>query len=212
MTALLITGSERSGTLFTATVLRAAGIDAGHERAVNIRGFRPLRNGEVEVAWEAAYLGLKAYTIHQVRHPLDAIASSVKRGTFDPASKLYRWARYAANVYPEILLQKTPLAAAALYWLRWNEGIKADERWQIETLTSRQLNSALLRLGLHAATSKALAETPRVHESEAERLTWDELGPFAGAIRDLAADYGYIDEPAEALPVVMPEMEPEAAA
>jgi hypothetical protein len=205
MTALLITGSERSGTLFTATVLRAAGIDAGHERAANVHGYRQLKNGEVEVAWEAAYLGLKAYTVHQVRHPLAAIASSVKRGTFDPATKYYRWARYAANVYPEILTQRTPLERAALYWLRWNGGIKADERWQIETLTSRQLNSALLRLGLHVGTSKALAETPRVHESDAEPLTWDQLGAFEGAIRELAADYGYVD----AEPEVIPEPEAE---
>lgn len=205
MTSLLITGSEQSGTHHTVAILRAAGIDVGHERAANIAGWRRLKDGEVEVSWLAAYLDVADYTVHQVCHPLAAIASSVKRGTFDPASKYWRWAKYAIARFPEIATEPTPTLRAACYWLRWNEGIKADERWQVETLTARQLNRALGQAGhYNVATAAALRETP--HESAAEPLTWDQLGPWAEAIRDLAAEYGYEAPETE----VEPEAEVEA--
>ena len=209
MTSLLITGAGRSGTLYTATVIAAAGIDAGHERAVNIRGSRKLKAGEVEVSWLAAYLDVAGYTVQQVRHPLAAIASLAAGGAFDPSTKAWRWAKYAIARYPEIATQPTPTLRAACYWLLWNGGIQADERWQVETLTARQLNRALGHAGhYNVATAAALRDTPRTHESDAEPLTWDQLGPLAEDIRILAAMYGY--DVAE--PEAEPEPEPELAA
>ena len=201
MTSILVTGSEWSGLGYTAAVIRAAGIDAGHERAVNVNGWRRLKDGEVEVSWLAGYLDVADYTIHQVRHPLYAIAASVKRGTFDPASKYWRWAKYAIDRYPEIGEQPTPLLRAAAYWLLWNGGIVSDERWQVEHLTARLLNKAL-----KASTAAALRETPIVHPSDAEPLEWDQLGAMVDAIQAQAAEYGY------EVPVVGPiaEEEPEA--
>lgn len=191
MTALLITGSERSGTLYTATVLRNAGIDAGHERAVNIKGSRELEDGEVEVSWEAAPLGLAAYTVHQVRHPLQAIGSSAARQTFDWDHRRSAWGYYAARFFPEIATEPTPLLRAARYWLAWNGAIKADMRWQVETLKAAQLNKALAQAGHKVPTAAALRETEHVHESDAAPIEWGQLGHLEEPIRALAAEYGY---------------------
>lgn len=73
----LVTGTGRSGSLYTARVLRAAGLDVGHEEAGKDGAVSSLWLHDVE--WYPGYHSQNRpsfdYVLLQTRHPLDCIGS-----------------------------------------------------------------------------------------------------------------------------------------
>jgi hypothetical protein len=125
---LLVTGCGRSGTKYISFVLRRLGLDVPHERlgadgisawdfAGPVRG-RPY-GPAVSVRFEQVF--------HQVRHPLDVIASVA---TFGPESWSYIYANTPCTRDEPLLVR------AARYWLGWNERVEtiASWRYRIESL------------------------------------------------------------------------------
>jgi hypothetical protein len=125
---LLVTGCGRSGTKYTSFVLRRLGLDVPHERlgrdgvsAWTLAGppaDRPYGPRDV-LRFE--------HVFHQVRHPLDAIASIT---TFGEDSWRYICAHTACAPDEPMLLR------SARYWLAWNELVEpiATWRYRIESL------------------------------------------------------------------------------
>jgi hypothetical protein len=206
----LITGSARSGTLHMATMLRAAGVNAGHERAVSVRAWRELRPGEVEASWLAAPLGLSAHTVHQVRHPLATVSSLLHRGAFAPHNVRSRWGRYAARFLPGLLEEPTVIERVCRYYIEWNALVRADTRWRIEDVTDARVAEAVGLAADQVAAGRAMLPGA-MHQSLATSLGWEDIpARFRDELRRLTVEFGYDEELPRA--VDRPRSEAEVAA
>lgn len=149
---LLVTGCGRSGTKYISFVLRRLGLDVPHERLG--------RDGVS--AWALAGPAADRpygprepltfeHVFHQVRHPLDAIASTT---TFGEESWRYICAHTECSADEPVLVR------SARYWLAWNERIEplATWRYRIEALPE-VFPEFCGRLGRRADPS-ALARVP----------------------------------------------------
>jgi len=186
----LITGCGRSGTVYMSKVLNRAGLRVGHERAGE--------DGAVSPIWVVGGKHYPRYhqqgqrpefdlVLHQVRHPLQAIASLT---TTMPSS----WKWLAKHV--PICLEDHVVQLAAEFWLYWNllaQGA-SEYMYRIEDLEQawpriRQLTGAKGPYG------DAVEGIPKDTNKRSHRvLTWHEIEsatPLAGAIRRLAKQYGY---------------------
>ena len=119
MKSFLVTGCGRSGTLYTATLLKKLGVTCHHEKAFlpPVRGL-PEWSG-IEVAWEAApyveQLGVEVF--HQLREPLAVINSFLRIGFFE-RDDVFR--RHVYHYLPH--LHKLSLIKQAMaYYVEWNE-------------------------------------------------------------------------------------------
>ena len=183
----LITGSGRSGTQYIARALCACGLNVGHEA----RG----RDGIVSgfYAFKARHYPGKHpnprphfdIILHQVRHPLRAIAS-IQTG------KSWTWARQFAPFQPRASL----LNRACHVWLAFNEQAERISEWtyQIEALPD-VWPEFTARLGFNAPYS-AIAGIPR--NTNARRhaaITWGDVEraapEIAANITAAARRYGY---------------------
>lgn len=114
MKPLIILSTGRSGTRYTAQVLRQCGLDFGHEQ------FRP----DGLIAWflaarqERNMLKLKQYTdpiiLHQTRHPLNVIASWCQVFTKKPN---YDFGNLSCLF--EFRKEMPPLQKACLFYCKW---------------------------------------------------------------------------------------------
>lgn len=126
MTRIVITGTGRSGTRFAAHLLRAAGVNCGHERVFS---FRPLLR-ERPVAWgnwqaDSSWMAVPHLAAHDgpavlvVRHPLLVAKSMLELGWFrhdkrlDIAKLIYRFR-------PQIRAEKTRPDKVMAMWVHWN--------------------------------------------------------------------------------------------
>jgi hypothetical protein len=194
MPQLLVVGAPRSGTLFTSRLLRAAGLDIGHEMAAEAPHIR--EGGAVGwvYAVDREYVMVNGHskgsvaglvfdhTWHQVRHPLRTIASMGALG-----ERVFQWAGYADN----------SLANRLRFWCDWNERCStlASWRFRIEDLQAdsetwrRMCTELSLRIG---AFPDVPSDTNTLQHAS---LSWDDLSRAdeaqAQRARQLAADYGY---------------------
>jgi hypothetical protein len=199
MRPLLISGCGRSGTAYTATVLSAAGYHCGHERIINIDRVGKLHPHHIESSGAAAPLLHEwpdAYVVHQVRHPLRVVASALARGF--PKSRSGVW---TVAHCPAIGEESTRSEQALRWWHDWNQlaEVRAEMRWQVESLTSITLGAALAESGRTADLDRlkaAMMLVPRDLNAQPDpppRLTWHELPPGRALddARALAKEYGY---------------------
>lgn len=194
---VLITGHPRSGTHFTAKMLRRVGY------AASIEGRWMCGRTRFVSSWKHAQPGWfrnRHYArpmrqdfdriLHQVRHPLDVIASSetlVDR-TVDHIKK------YVDIPEPTVNYDQ-PLRLCMRSWLGWNRLIepRADWRFQLEELDSI-FPEFCRRAGIPAHDWPGLgAQNCRSHGE----LTWEDLEredeKLAAEVREMARRYGYSD-------------------
>ena len=182
----LITGCGRSGTSYTAKVLRAAGMDVGHER----KGI----HGTVSSLWAVEserYPYFHAQkrpefdvVLHQVREPLATI------GSLTTALKSsWRW--NAQHI--ELDMDWSALRIAAEYWLQWNA---LCEDQAVMTYRVECIRTAWPDIGW---TCGVLAQFPagvpeNVNRRTHRAVTWKEIyeeTPHAASIQKMALRYGY---------------------
>jgi len=131
----LITGCGRSGTHYTAKILRSIGIGVGHER----RG----RQGTVSSIWLVKDTKYPTYhdqhrpesfdrILLQTRNPVDAISSLTTA-----LSGSIRWnARHIPIEVPDKTDKTAVLRTAGMYWVRWNLRALSvcDYQYKVESL------------------------------------------------------------------------------
>lgn len=186
----LITGCGRSGTVYISKVLNQAGLDVGHEKLG--------RDGAVSPLWLVSDRRYPAYhqqgsrpefdiILHQVRHPLGAIASLTTT-----APKSWKWLLKHVPIDP----RSHVLQMSAEFWLHWN--IKAEDAavytYRIENLEWSWEKIKELT-GARGCYGDAVAGVPEnVNARSHINVTWDmieDATPLAYQIRGLAEYYGY---------------------
>lgn len=190
----LITGFSRSGTKYTAELLRSIGLDVGHE----VRG----RDGIV--SWVHLTGGMTAWLgriplldyrviLHQVRHPLRVIASFVGNKCHIVPAR-FNAAEFMSK-HISIPQGASPLRIAMESWLRWNE---LAEKKSVFTFRVESIQEAwpLICSALKVTYREPSAvATDTNHREDVEGLTWDclykEDRTLAGMIEQKAKQYGY---------------------
>lgn len=205
---LVVTGAQRSGTRYLATILADAGVRATHEGNPPGTGWRdhdprdgPRLDVDVDVCWHAAWwLGTDAlagsFVVHLVRGPLASIASSVERRTFWRPRPSGRW---ALRCMPDLGDADSNVEITVRYWVRWNELIEphADRRLRVEDATTSELAGILDAAGVAYnlnALAAAMTATPRDVNANSRRrkLSWPEIPqPWRSHAQRLAVRYGY---------------------
>ena len=183
----LITGCGRSGTLYAATVLRAAGLDVGHEAAG--------KDGAVSSHWAVDDVLYPTYhqqgprpqfdvILHQVREPLATIASLT-------TSRADSWLWNVRHVSIELLW--STLRIAADYWLQWN---RIAEEQAILTYRVENMAGAWPRiceaLSLDAQFPEGISTS--INSRQHQQVSWQnihEITPRYGEIVQMARRYGY---------------------
>lgn len=191
---VLITGTGRSGTHYTARLLQTLGLDVPHEQIGEhgTASWKHIRSGVFEVIGKNRTQHIDSHgfdqIIHQVRHPLKVIASMQ---TFSLSS----WSYMAKFI--DIDTEASPLMRGMQAWLRWNEMIEheADWRFQIE-----QINNAFPRIC--EAFNIEPAEIPHLSEKQRDSrknrykpLSWANLENIDQGLTKLIMEktsvYGY---------------------
>lgn len=146
----IITGTGRSGSKWCATVLRLAGIYAGHEQAFLDGNLfcevRPVELGKLDGDCSyAAMPVLKKYPwkyknvkkILVTRHPYKTAHSYARNGSFIEKRVPLGLLDYISTNNPDTLKYKTDFEIALSYWDYWiNEAAKfVDEVVRLEDLT-----------------------------------------------------------------------------
>lgn len=211
----LITGCARSGTRYSFKVLKALGLDVGHERACK----------DGLVCWQAAYptedpvgnitgtkipqTGRELHQIckpilHQVRHPLHV----VKSFRYKSHPKTFN---YIAKHLPICRTAKDKTHFGMLYWYYWNQFADkiAAETYRIEQLPEifedwcRWLGVSPNRSVLNGIrtddntehTPSSARSDPDFQKNIREPLTWQQMQELdlelCANIRRLALHYGY---------------------
>jgi hypothetical protein len=189
----IVTGAGQSGTHYTAAVLQALGVDAGHETVFDrwTPGYdtmpdihRPGADGDV--SYIAAAFGeqladsdLDVIQVLQVRPPVDQIRSTLGRGHINPAGRPLPWVRFIDHHIGLFSWPAGPERAAA-YWLGW-------------TRLALQYSDAIWRLHDKASYSAGVHDLLRAMGKEASQLAIveamdsvpDDLGHKARADFDL---------------------------
>jgi len=183
----LITGCGRSGTKYTSVVLKACGLDVEHERCG--------KDGAVSGFWAIDAPEYPAYTkhgkrpefdviLHQVRHPLNAIASMM---TARPKS--WEW----VCKFTTLERVENKVEQAANYWLFWNELCEhiADYTYSVESIeTHWDTISTLLGIDCEFPAGIPTNINSRVHGY----ITWDDIVENTQnweRIMELSIKYGY---------------------
>lgn len=182
---LLITGCPRSGTRYLASLLRAAGIRAFHERMG--------RDGTVNAAFAVDdfwYPGNNPdrpsrvrfdHVFHVVRHPLFCIASMASMNN----PRFWHWTQLHTGLCFEDY--ESPLQHAARFWVKWNELVeKLSPQWRFK-IESDFWPELCDRLGLG---ERELPEVDK-HRSQHGSLAWADLGDAERGVREMAERYGY---------------------
>jgi hypothetical protein len=175
---VLITGCGRSGTKYITFVLRRLGLDVGHERMGDdgIASWCMAVNAE-SVAWGVSASRYSfEHVLHQVRHPLDAIASIA---TFKEPS----WRFICAHA--PIVADEPVLLRSAKYWYHWNLEAEKIAHWRYaveqlpehfeefcERLQLQPKREALERVS-HDVNTRKLGRAAHIHEELSERLRID---------------------------------------
>lgn len=134
MKRLLVIGCGRSGTRYTAKVLRRLDLDIGHEKD----------GDDGQVSWRAVPAWSRSeypVVIHQVREPLSVISSF---HTVMSSS----W-KFICENEPRIEMKEPLLVRCMKYWLYWNQKCSgADFRFRVEDMNT-ELPSILDSIGMN---------------------------------------------------------------
>ena len=191
---ILITGTPRSGTHYTAAVLQAIGLKLKHEKidAQGTVSWRHIAEGtfldpERNLSIETLDPGF-TIIIHQVRQPLKSISSML---TLRPCS----WDFMSRQVAVD-LGARLPVRAMQA-WLHWNNliGERAQWRFRVEDYHS-VFGELLAELGLDPVPFPEVAHEKRDSRSgRYPMLGWEHLlhadAGLAAEVAALAIRYGY---------------------
>jgi hypothetical protein len=173
---LIIIGCGRSGTTYIAKIFQSIGLDIKHEKmGVNGTSDWHLTTGSLDG---------KATILHQVRHPLKAIASMF-------TAPLSTWK--SINKYIPLTL-KNILVDGMRYWYFWNliAESKACYTYRIENLKNEwDKLCGLIGIDEISYGSVSVSTNSRMHGS----ITWEDMekadAMLSTMIRRLSVKYGY---------------------
>jgi hypothetical protein len=212
---LLVTGCGRSGTFYASEVWKTQGLDVRHENPIPPNGCM----GKDGIAsWYMAVddpdppFGPSAIgyefdlIIHQVRYPLEVIASVAQFILREPRSRNYIERNVPGPLLaPEELLmphKQQLLLMASRYWYFWNllAKKKASVRVQVENLTaSLEWLCDLLKIDYRPGVANSIPDTTNARYLYTGLLywtiSWDEVykldADICKKIKLLAETYGY---------------------
>lgn len=194
---LLVTGVGRSGTHYTAALLREMGLDVGHETVgrdgtaswkhavsgtfVVKKRFRRARMTEIDST-------IFDTVLHQVRDPVKVVASMQ---TFGEAT----WSYMAAHT--GVSMAQPVLARAMRGYIEWNRLIepRAEWRFRIEDLPD-VFDEFCRRVGVETRAMPELTRDARdARGARYAPVTWEDLRAqapsLASELADMAREYGY---------------------
>jgi hypothetical protein len=174
----VITGCGRSGTKYVAHVLRACGVDAGHEDWFYPGG--PRRSGlDGDVSWLAVpALEARAWagpTVLVTRHPVACVRSLV--GTWFLTADGSPHTAFALEHEPE-LAELPPVERAVEWWVRWNTRAArlAELTVPVETFTLPRVLGEVAAVIGHQLDPAAAASVPTdVHHGRQEDIPAGEI-------------------------------------
>jgi hypothetical protein len=209
---LLIIGCPHSGTMFTAEVLRAAGVSCGHEATYTLWGRMPaVADLVAEVSWEAVFhldlgtVGSRVVVAHQTRDPIAWLNSWTRMSEHAGDAA---WALLESN-YPGIFARqkRDPARTAMWLWVEMNRRCERHTslRHRVEDLRGEQgivILDGLCRaaridldLDLARAALAAIDRSTNHHPGLLSHVpqTWETLpqGPERAEFKDLSLLYGY---------------------
>jgi hypothetical protein len=193
MQRLLVLACGRSGTRYASKVLRAAGLDVGHEK----------EGADGMVSWRSVGIESdfrdRSVVWHQVREPLGVVSSF--------HTVMGRSWRFVSDADHRIPLGDPILVRCMKYWSYWNQECerRAEQTYRVEDLMSL-LPLLLRRLGVDV-TPEVLGRCSMVPSNDHTRrsgprqaasypaLSWDDLvaaePDVAARMRVQAQRYGY---------------------
>jgi len=193
---ILITGHPRSGTKFTANMLKRMGYPTSYE------GHRLGKSTRFVSSWKHAMPGVFEYryfasmrldqdfakTIHQVRHPLKVISSSTTLFdlTIDHIKK-------HVSIPEQTVHKNQPLRLCMRSWIGWNRLIeeRADWRYRLEELPEI-FPEFCRQLGI---PEQPMPTVGKRNTRRHDHYTWDDLYRedecLAEEIWEMALRYGY---------------------
>jgi hypothetical protein len=194
---LLVTGVGRSGTHYTAALLREMGLDVGHETVgrdgaaswkhavsgtfVVKKRFRRARVTEIDSK-------IFETVLHQVRDPLKVVASMQ---TFGEAT----WSYMAQHT--SVSMEQPVLARAMLGYIEWNRLVEARAEWRFRIEALPEVFDEFCRRA--GVEPMAMPEVPREkRDARGARytpVTWEDLSAadasLASELEAMARAYGY---------------------
>lgn len=193
---LLIIGCGRSGTAYMTEVLKAAGLNVGHERQVRGDGIvSHLMAADLDHApWGPLARDYTfEHTFHQVRDPVKVIQS------YYNSPPLVKW-KWINESVPQVKLTDTRLMKCAKYWIHWNKMAERKAQWtyRIEDFdTQCQEMGRRLGITLNPEILAGISKTTNTRRSPSARvITWEILKkelnpPTYKQLCNLAKRYGY---------------------
>lgn len=197
MKRLLITGVPRSGTTYTAIVLRHLGLRCGHEQAYDLSHHGRWADLDAEVSWLAVPYAqdAEARVFHQVRDPLHVTRSFQGFG-FVTRDTLYT--QFAAEHAPEAFEPDDPLTRCVALWTVWNERseVAAELTYRVESLDAELLHELVGEPLLETRVEQALKVSKLSnHRVRDESVQWEDLlraaGPWTDRFLACCERYGY---------------------
>lgn len=183
---LLVTGSGRSGTTWTAAALRAAGVDCSHERVFTSRGMSADDWLAESSAGAAPFTPMDdTYVVRLVRHPLKVIASAVHRGGVLSRSD------FAARYVPELRGISDLAEQAAVYWVRWNDLVVADETLRLEDATKYEIIRIAAAAGYDTRSDFVLPPRLNASKGRLKPVAWEQVEHVPGLVSK-AEQWGYL--------------------
>jgi len=208
----LVTGTPRSGTHYTAAVLREMGLRVRHEEidADGTVSWKHIGSGCFNVSERKRKTEIRdpGFTriIHQVRHPLKSISSM-------QTLRACSWDFMCRHVEVDL---DAPLPVRSMQaWIRWNRLIAGRATWRFKIEEITEIFGELLER-LDVAQQPLPRIDKRCWESRSSRyppLSWENLlhadAELAAEAASLAAGYGYeVPDLAELTPSAPPRTLP----
>lgn len=171
----------RSGTLYTAMVLRSIGLDFGHEEDG--------KNGAIGGIFFRGKRDLTSYgqIFHQLRHPLDVISSST-------TCKASSFKKTFEEIGAEDIRESEPLRRAMLSWSLYTAWAERHSTWRYKIEDFEKIWPELLfRMNVERVELPSLPVNinSRLHRS----YTWNDLyatdAELAEGIQESARKFGY---------------------
>ena len=194
MTRLVITGCGRSGTMYTAHVLRAAGLRVGHEQALGHSNEEPEWGDlEVEVSWLAPYFFSQFHDVrvwHIHRHPVQVARSYRAMGFFAADTAHVRRVRDTLGFD---VRERFPESPELNFWGLWNgliEG-RAERRFTLQDVGVSFVREVCGMFGRGPnleAVNQVLGRPVNQNTNPVEGV---EVGPFPSYFLGMARRYGY---------------------
>lgn len=201
--AFVIVGSGRHGSAYIAQVLTAAGVRCGHEQWWNPFGEHDDDTLVGDSSWCALPLGLDDYhglVFHQVRHPLDTVASFARA----PINPTRDWPWYSLHRHLIFEPSDDPLVYGMQAWLSYTVAAQqvSSWTWRLDQVTAElvcEIGEKTGRTVDRLRAEQAMSEVPRDvnRHHDGPGLSWPELGQASPDLTELvwswAAVLGFAD-------------------